>query len=282
MGYVSGIFLLIIVFIFYYLLTYESDIQKNIREEALEGDKLLEGKRQARRSISGDSISYDEDKHLKGLKNKFEIPKGIINNVEDLKDPKVSKKRLNGFIEWLKEKDSNLLKTLKSKKSLDIPEIALTSSVVSFLKDECVVKSPDLDYDFDAYRVSEWEYYFDESRSIQEWVKLLNYEKMHEDAVSEFVDPYLGIENIGEHYYTEDEGLEIPLKYELEAFDVGGFENSNILLYCVINVFFWDKKITINGDEFKFKENEKEHLVTLLMASYKPSLLKRILTELDC
>jgi len=280
MGYVAGIFLLIIVFIFYYLLTYESDIQKNIREEALKEDKLLEGKRKVRRSISGESISYDENNHLNGLKNKFEIPKGIVNNVEDLKDPKVSKKRLNSFIEWLKEKDSNLLKTLKSKKSLDIPEMALTSSVVSFIKDECVVKSPDLDYDFDAYRVSEWKYYFDESRSIQEWVKLLNYEKMHENVVSEFVDPYLGEENIGEHYYTKDEDLEIPLKYELDAVDVGGFDRTNILLYCVLDVFFWDKKITINQDEFTFKKNEKEHLVTLLMASYKPSLLKRIIEGL--
>ena len=53
------------------------------------------------------------------------------------------------------------------------------------------------------------------------------------------------------------------------------------ILYCTVEVNYQDKEFNINGENFKFKESEKDYLAIILMASYKPSLLKRVLKELD-
>jgi hypothetical protein len=46
-------------------------------------------------------------------------------------------------------------------------------------------------------------------------------------------------------------------------------------------ISFKNEIFLINEEEFMFSKKEKDHLITLLMASYKPSLLKTIMEAID-
>ncbi len=95
MSYVVGIIILLLVwFIFKFLLWavfYEDEWHKQFKEEV----NQLEIERKERREKTGDSITYDE--LVESLEKKFQMPKDIIYKVEELKDPVVSKKRLNSL-----------------------------------------------------------------------------------------------------------------------------------------------------------------------------------------
>ena len=290
MSYVVGIiFLLLVWFIFKFLLGamfYEDEFHKQFKEEANE----LEYKRKKRCKRTGDSITYDE--FVDSLKNEFKMPKDIICNIEELKDPIVSKKRLNSFIEWIRSKDSDLLAAITSSKSLAlvIPELVIDVTHTTITNGS--IRSPELDDNFDAYCILDWLCYASEKLSDHTLVKLLNYEKIDITVASKIFGEegswYEGSwcdyqVEMSEAFYTKDEGLEVPENFGnyFEGATSGGSFSGPVAdgeetLYCTINVNYQDKKIIINGSGFKFKKDEKEHLITLLIASYKPSLLKRI------
>lgn len=289
MSYVVGIIILLLVwFIFKFLLWavfYEDEWHKQFKEEV----NQLEIERKERREKTGDSITYDE--LVESLEKKFQMPKDIIYKVEELKDPVVSKKRLNSFIEWIKSKDSDLLAAITSSKSLALVIPGLIIDVTHTTKENGSIRSPELDDNFDAYCIVDWLCYASEKLSDQTLVKLLNYEKIDITVASEIFGEegswYDYQVEMSEAFYTKDEGLEVPENfgdYFEGAISGGSFSgpvaDGEETLYCTINVNYQDKKIIINGSGFKFKKDEKEHLITLLMASYKPSLLKRILAEL--
>jgi hypothetical protein len=212
-----------------------------------------------------------------------------------LKDPVVSKKRLNSFIEWIKSKDSDLLAAITSSKSLALVIPGLTIDVTHTTKENGSIRSPELDDNFDAYRIVDWLCYAYEELSNQNIVRLLNYEKIDEFVATAIFDPEDFYDVSWREYvsemdsvlYTEDEDLEVPEKFDyyfegnISAGSMSGpIADDSEILYCTVSVNYQDKEIIINGSNFKFREDEKEHLTTLLMASYKPSLLKRILAEL--
>ena len=280
---------LFILWILYFVFFYEDEWHKKFKEDA----NQLEIERKERREKTGDSITYDE--LVESLEKKFQMPKDIIYKVEELKDPVVSKKRLNSFIEWIKSKDSDLLAAITSSKSLALVIPGLIIDVTHTTKENGSIRSPELDGNFDAYRIVDWLCYAYEELSNQNIVRLLNYEKIDEFVATAIFDPEDFYDVSWREYvsemdsvlYTEDEDLEVPEKFDyyfegnISAGSMSGpIADDSEILYCTISVDYQDKEIIINGSNFKFREDEKEHLTTLLMASYKPSLLKRILAEL--
>jgi hypothetical protein len=286
-GWVAAFFAIIVILLGLGL--FNDKYHKQIKEEA----NQLEIERKERREKTGDSITYDE--LVESLEKKFQMPKDIIYKVEELKDPVVSKKRLNSFIEWIKSKDSDLLAAITSSKSLALVIPGLTIDVTHTTKENGSIRSPELDDNFDAYRIVDWLCYAYEELSNQNIVRLLNYEKIDEFVATAIFDPEDFYDVSWREYvsemdsvlYTEDEDLEVPEKFDyyfegnISAGSMSGpIADDSEILYCTISVDYQDKEIVINGSNFKFREDEKERLTTLLMASYKPSLLKRILAEL--
>jgi hypothetical protein len=286
-GWVVAFFAIIVILLGLGL--FNDKYHKQIKEEA----NQLEIERKERREKTGNSITYDE--LVESLEKKFQMPKDIIYKVEELKDPVVSKKRLNSFIEWIKSKDSDLLAAITSSKSLALVIPGLIIDVTHTTKENGSIRSPELDDNFDAYRIVDWLCYAYEELSNQNIVRLLNYEKIDEFVATAIFDPEDFYDVSWREYvsemdsvlYTEDEDLEVPEKFDyyfegnISAGSMSGpIADDSEILYCTISVDYQDKEIVINGSNFKFREDEKERLTTLLMASYKPSLLKRILAEL--
>jgi len=54
-----------------------------------------------------------------------------------------------------------------------------------------------------------------------------------------------------------------------------------VKIQLVDEISYKDEIFLINEEEFMFSKKEKDHLITLLMASHKPSLLKTIMEEID-
>ena len=84
----------------------------------------------------------------------------------------------------------------------------------------------------------------------------------------------------------KDNGAEfIPLKGDV--WDYWDYETRGTNIAEVVNIevvdeiSFKDAMFQVEEEYFIFSKKEKDHLITLLMASYKPSLMKRILEELD-
>lgn len=286
-GWVIAFFAIIVILIGLGL--FDDKWHKQIKEES----NQLEIERKERREKTGDSITYDE--LVKSLEKKFQMPKDIIYKVEELKDPVASKQRLNSFIEWIKAKDSDLLTAITSSKSLALVIPKLIIDVTHTTKENGSIRSPELDDNFDAYRIIDWLCYAYEDLSNQNIVKLLNFEKIDEFVATVIFDPEDLWELSWREYvsemdsvlYTEDEDLKVPEKFDYYfegRASAGSFSgpiaDGEEILYCTVSVNYQDKEIIINGSNFKFREDEKEHLTTLLMASYNPSLLKRILAEL--
>lgn len=256
--------------------------------------KELENERRNRREKSGNIIAYGD--FVDSLKVRFEMPKDIVYDVESLKDTKISKKRLNAFVEWIRDNNPKLLKAVKASKSMDIIIPELIIGVNHITQEDGEIRSPEFDKNFNAYNITEWFCVTSEMLSVQYLVKLLDYENMSEYVASEiFGDEgsWRDYESeVSSEFYTKDGDLNIPEDFVINEYGdyfEGSISGGNLsgpvsdggeTLYCTIDISIWDKKISINGNNFQFKESEKDHLVILLMASYKPSLFKRILDEL--
>lgn len=276
------IFLLILMMMFG---VFNNKWHIRIKSEA----KQLEGERQSRRETTSNIISYEN--FISGLKDKFETPKDIIYDVKDLKDTKVSKKRLNDFIKWLKKKDSKLLSIIKDSKSLnvEIPDLNFNFTLVT--REDGVIKNPEFDDNFFAYNIQEWLTYQVGEISVQNLVKLFSDAKIGESVLYEIFEDgtWSSYESeISSYYYTRNEDLKIPEDIVAPGYDdyfegnisggsfSGPVSDGEMILYCTADIDFQNKVFVFNNVEFKFNKSDKDYLLIMLMASYKPSLFKRL------
>ena len=227
---------------------------------------------------------------IKKLGKKFTLPKDI-KGIEQIKDPVVSKKRLDSFIKWVHSlskdgKRPNLANLLNNSKKLEFNVPKLSISINQIVKDQWSTSAIEiLDEELSTYVIYNYSGGFNREFDNKKWVTIIN----NPNVASEICDEIYGEESWidydsveSEKIYLEDEDFYIPYDLHKEVYDYDtGYYSGNINLYCIQRVGFWRKDIIINGSKFKFKEDEEKHLVTLLMASYKPSLLKRILKELE-
>ena len=253
--------------------------------------KTQELKMEVSRSTGREKNGNYED-FVKGLKSKFK-PSKDIKDLKDIKDPVISKKRLGNFIEWLekvsKDKDRNfdLIDSLIKNKKLEVltPNMEVLFLLVTRL--DAIVDIDFLDdFGMSVYMITEksatHKFEFDDNKK---WVNIINNKKVTCEVWEEIYDldpsefEASGLE--AEELYLEEGNFHIPYndKYK-ELYDnedvYPTYDNNDYCLYLAQEAYFWTKDILINGDGFRFKEDEKEYLITLLMASYKPRLLKRI------
>lgn len=285
---IIGWIVIIIILLLFFMMIFGVFNDKWHKEFKLEAKKL-ENERQRRRETTGNTASSDN--FMSGLKGKFEIPKDVVYDIKDLKDSKISKKRLNSFIKWLKTKDSKILNIIKDNKSLSVEIPSLNFAFTLVTREDGVIKNPEFDDNFDAYNIQGFLTYQVDEISIQNLVKLLSGAEIGEDALYEIFEDgtWSSYESeIFSDFYTFEDDLRIPEDAVTPGYNNyfegnisgGGFSgpisDGEQILYATVNVDYQDEIIIINGSNFKFKEGEEECLIVLLMASYKPSLLKRI------
>ena len=294
MAFIGGILILLIVWFLFKLVLgivfYEDEWHEKFKEES----NKLESEREKTKKKKNGLIAYKE--FVQNLDEKFILPKDIIYDIENLKDKKVSKQRLDSFIKWLKTKDYKLLNTIKDDKSLNIEIPELIFDFVLTTREDGAVKSPEFDDNFAAYNIQGWETYEVSEISAQNLVKLLYNKNIGENiAYDIFEDGTWGSyeANIISDYYTSEDDLKIPEDVVAPGYNEyfegnisggsfsGPVADGEQILYCTVEVNYQDKEFNINGENFKFKESEKDYLATILTASYKPSLLKRVLKELE-
>lgn len=258
-------------------------------------DEKLEDTRQKRRDETNSSLSYAD--FIDSLKGEFKIPEDVIYDIKSAKDSKVAKDKLNAFMVWIKQDNSKLLTAVKNNKYLEVVVPKLLIDVIHTVKTGGMIKSPEIDENFSAYNITKWLCIAFEQLSAKDLVNLLNYTHISEYVASEiFGDEGSWREyesELSSEFYTEGESLKVPENiieceygdYFTENISGGGFSgpvaDGGETLYCTIDILIWDEKFSINGSDFKFKKSDKEYLITLLMASYKPSLLKRIKEGLE-
>ena len=85
-------------------------------------------------------------------------------------------------------------------------------------------------------------------------------------------------------YYLKDNGAEfIPMKGDVwdywDAESQGANISEPVNIEVIDEISYEDKIFMINEEDFMFSKKEKDHLITLLMASYKPSLMFKIIEE---
>lgn len=228
-------------------------------------------------------------KRTEKLKGKFKLPRDI-RGVEDIKTPVFTKKRLNGLIEWIlqtskdKERSLNLINSLiKSKKlSVVIPEVVV--EIIQFDQESGEICLPFLGGSFiSIYTIMEKQGGFAySSDDNKQWVDIMNNPTITSEAMDGIFGECAWIEWSSmrdESRYLKDEDLYIPYVEGFEDFYDQEYRyplDDSENLYCTQEAKFWKQDILINGDKFRFKKDEKDYLVALLLASYKPRLLNKI------
>jgi hypothetical protein len=255
-----------------------------IKEFSDQEQKMKEGAEKTR-SKNGTYKDF-----IKSLDEKFTLPKDI-KNTEQIKDPVVSKKRLNSFVKWVydistDDKRPNLANLLNNSKKLEFNVPKLSISINQIVKDQWSTSAIEiLDEELSTYVIYNHSGGFNREFDNKKWVTIINNPNVASETCDEIYgeESWIDYDSVeSEKIYLEDEDFYIPYDLHKEVYDYDtGYYSGNINLYCIQRVGFWRKDIIINGSKFKFKEDEEKHLVTLLMASYKPSLLKRILKELE-
>ena len=289
----------VVIFIILVLLMHWGMSQNEYYKGFQARKKWLANTRRDRIKNEGPSISYEE--FVKPFKKKFKIPNDI-RTLDEIKDPRVSPKKLNDFLFWAsrvsddRDRDYNLRKLLASgdKLNVSLPS-SLTINFRLIEKTNGSIEKDELDYDLSVYMITvglSRVYGFDLTN--KEWVKVLNNPVADMEVLNEIFgegtgwDEWDTVEDEG--YYLEDGDFELPYDEYWEEFEerISGanlsgdpIADGSYNLYCTQNVDFWKKDISINGKNFRFKENEKDYLLVLLMASYRPKLLRRIRESLD-
>lgn len=284
----------VVIFIILVSLMYWGMSQNKYYKGFQERKKLLANTRRDRIKNEGPSISYEE--FVKPFKKKFKLPNDI-RTLEEVRDSRVSPKKLDDFLSWIsrisgeKDRGCNLKKLLASgdKLNVSLPS-SLTINFRLIEKTNGSVQRDELDYDLSVYMITvglSRVYGFDLTN--KEWAKVLNNPVVDMGVLNEIFGEGTGwdgwdtVEDEG--YYLEDGDFELPYDEYWEEFEErisganlsgGPIADGSYNLYCTQNVDFWKKDISINGKHFRFKENEKDYLLVLLMATYKPKLLRKI------
>ena len=242
---------------------------------------------------------------------KFELPSEP--DPSQYKEPRITQKRIEGFIAWSKQTNNKkgrdkLSELINKKLEVVVPEVGV--DLMGTYKIEGVIKSFDYDFDIDVYRIEKYECasvilnidndelvllldkpelspVFDDEYSFQifwdknEEIPELDIERVECYGATLDAARYFLIVDDSE-YISKSSDADKEFEEGIATFTTAGsvgVEGEHIRIE--IDRVDSDISVEINGTEFKFCEEEHDHLITLLMASYKPSLLKKILKELE-
>ena len=227
---------------------------------------------------------------------KFEPPKFWTQyaDINKYKEPRITQNRLDKFIEWSKEKKlSNLIvsdsyKCFHSSYGDDNPSLKLLGYYESY----GTIKNDN--FEFPSKRIITQEFveevsiYNDDVPEEKNWAMLIDKPELYPVEIYQGLDGIYNEEteydnekpNLTTNYYLSIDETEYISKYGDTANEFTSNYENRFIGYKLLSIDY-PQQFSINGKWFEFKENEKDHLVILLIATYKSSLLKRILTELD-
>jgi len=209
------------------------------------------------------------------------------------KEPLIDDKRIQKNLEWAKNKKSinkknNLIDFINNDLDLITPEISV-NLYFDLMNDGGFFCKEFNAYGFQINRSkSPRRFEFDN----ETWVNLLTEPYLYDwsNASVWFNDDSIWDSDNYLHgdktYYLRENCAEfIPLQKNAEYwwdFETLGLNLDELVkIQLVDEISFEDEIFMINEEEFMFSKKEKDHLITLLMASYKPSLLKTMMEEID-
>ena len=214
------------------------------------------------------------------------------------KEPLIDDKKIQKFLEWAKNKKSsatyfknnkiNLIDFINNDLDLITPEISVN------LYFDLMTDGGFFCEEFDAYgfQINRFESPRHFEFNNETWVNLLTEpylydwsnasEWFNDDSIWDADNYYLGDKT----YYLRENCAEfVPLQknaeYWWEVETLGLNLDELVKIQLVDEISFKDEIFLVNKEEFMFSKIEKDHLITLLMASYKPSLLKTIIERKD-
>jgi len=209
------------------------------------------------------------------------------------KEPLIDDKRIQKNLEWAKNKKSinkknNLIDFINNDLDLITPEISVN------LYFDLMTDGGFFCEEFDAYgfQINRFESPRHFEFNNETWVNLLTEPYLYDwsNASVWFNDDSIWDSDNYLHgdktYYLRENCAEfIPLQKNAEYwwdFETLGLNLDELVkIQLVDEISFEDEIFMINEEEFMFSKKEKDHLITLLMASYKPSLLKTMMEEID-
>jgi len=239
------------------------------------------------------------DEQYEMISNKENIYKSAAEtDYTTYKEPLIDDKRIQKFLEWAKNKKSsvtyfknnkiNLIDFINNDLDLITPEISVN------LYFDLMTDGGFFCEEFDAYgfQINRFESPRHFEFNNETWVNLLTEPYLYDwsNASVWFNDDSIWDSDNYLHgdktYYLRENCAEfIPLQKNAEYwwdFETLGLNLDELVkIQLVDEISFEDEIFMINEEEFMFSKKEKDHLITLLMASYKPSLLKTMMEEID-
>jgi hypothetical protein len=234
-------------------------------------------------------------------------------DIDQYKLPRITKNRINNFIDWTRKIDrdksrESISKLITNKLEIKVPEIGVT--LIETQKTIGTIDSKDFDFKLDVFQIQKEECYsnilniendylvtlldkpkylpvFDDEYDFQlfwddtEIAEEYDIERI--ECEGNFVDKayyYMTIDS--SEYVSKSSNADDEFEFGIEAFTTAG--EVGVDSECIrleIKEASYIPDIEINGKQFIFNDNEKEYLILLLMASYKPDVLKKIKLELE-
>ena len=253
---------------------------------------------------------HDDDEEYKLISNKsniYKLPKTI--DLSLYVPPSFDNKKIQKLVEWAKSKKSKngnqiLLNIFKeySQEANEVmyPRFEVIPPDLTFNLDvEAQTKGGFFCEDFQVYgfEINQFttrpELHFDcedlvmllSSPELFDWIKYyLSGPTVYSSDCDDLWQSWEADEGSVTWYLEDDYSEFTPIKGEAwEYFEAEPMVEYNFPIKIKMNgdISYKGKNFIINDEEFTFLKKEKDHLITLLMASYKPSLLRAIMEERD-
>ena len=240
-------------------------------------------------AISHLSESDDEYALISNKENIYKLP--VASDYSSYQEPLIDNERIKKFVEWAKNIkstsfNSNLFDLMDHNCEIIAPEPTINGSF------ELLTDGGFFCEDFDAYgfEINRFNSTFNFEFDNKTWVNLLTEPNLFDwlNLVRRYDYIWDPDDEAGGYftYYLKDNGAEfIPMKgdvwdyWDAESQGVNISEPVNIEV--IDEISFKDEIFMINEEDFMFSKKEKDHLITLLMASYKPSLLNAIRNQIE-
>ena len=277
----------------YWFISRNNKKNKPDEEDSYDGPKMA---RQAEKDYTSRwSSNFDvTDEQYKLISNTENIYKSAAEtDYKTYEEPLIENKRIQKILEWAKNKKSknkknNLIDFINNNLDLITPEISV-NLYFDLMNDGGFFCEEFNAYGFQINRFeSPRRFEFDN----ETWVNLLtepylydwtNFSVWFNDESIWDADNYLRGDKT---YYLRENCAEfVPLQknaeYWWEVETLGLNLDELVKIELADEISFKNEIFLINEEEFMFSKKEKDHLITLLMASYKPSLLKTIMEAID-
>ena len=257
--------------------------QDDFSNNAREGTRLAEKETRNKWYGLASSLSESDDEYalISNKENVFKPP--ATADYSSYEEPLINEERINKFIEWAKNKNKGGLKLLDLiDENLEFEMPVLSGNFSLVLKTDGAYFCED--FNVWGFEINRFKSTNPIRLDYENWVKVLTNPNSFDwlDYIDN-IDCYDDDIGSGDFsYFLKDCTEFVPKTGDaIDYFDYAeAFDLSLIDCELVSEISYKDEIFLINKEEFTFLKKEKEHLITLLMASYKPSLLKRILKEL--